>query len=244
MSDIYGRNPVIEALKSGADINRIYIAKGALHKAVDEIYRLARAGQVPVSQVERKKLDQLFPGKNHQGVYASMAETHYVEWQDILAAARAKGEQPLVLVLDELEDPHNLGAILRNADAFGAHGVIIPKRRSVSLTGTVAKAAAGALSYVPVARVANIAQTLKALKKEGLWVCGTAMDGQNIYQAPLSGALAIVIGSEGHGMRPLVAEQCDFTVAIPMKGRINSLNASVACGIVLSEVRRRGEAQA
>lgn len=244
MSDIYGRNPVIEALKSGADINRIYIAKGAQHKAVDEIYRLARAGQVPVSQVERKKLDQLFPGKNHQGVYASMAETHYVEWQDILAAARAKGEQPLVLVLDELEDPHNLGAILRNADAFGAHGVIIPKRRSVSLTGTVAKAAAGALSYVPVARVANIAQTLKALKKEGLWVCGTAMDGQNIYQAPLSGALAIVIGSEGHGMRPLVAEQCDFTVAIPMKGRINSLNASVACGIVLSEVCRRGEAQA
>lgn len=242
MSDIYGRNPVIEALKSGADINRIYIAKGAQHKAVDEIYRLARAGQVPVSQVERKKLDQLFPGKNHQGVYASMAETHYVEWQDILAAARAKGEQPLVLVLDELEDPHNLGAILRNADAFGAHGVIIPKRRSVSLTGTVAKAAAGALSYVPVARVANIAQTLKALKKEGLWVCGTAMDGQNIYQAPLSGALAIVIGSEGHGMRPLVAEQCDFTVAIPMKGRINSLNASVACGIVLSEVCRRGEA--
>lgn len=244
MSDIYGRNPVIEALKSDADINRIYIAKGAQHKAVDEIYRLARAGQVPVSQVERKKLDQLFPGKNHQGVYASMAETHYVEWQDILAAARAKGEQPLVLVLDELEDPHNLGAILRNADAFGAHGVIIPKRRSVSLTGTVAKAAAGALSYVPVARVANIAQTLKALKKEGLWVCGTAMDGQNIYQAPLSGALAIVIGSEGHGMRPLVAEQCDFTVAIPMKGRINSLNASVACGIVLSEVCRRGEAQA
>lgn len=244
MSDIYGRNPVIEALKSGADINRIYIAKGAQHKAVDEIYRLARAGQVPVSQVERKKLDQLFPGKNHQSVYASMAETHYVEWQDILAAARAKGEQPLVLVLDELEDPHNLGAILRNADAFGAHGVIIPKRRSVSLTGTVAKAAAGALSYVPVARVANIAQTLKALKKEGLWVCGTAMDGQNIYQAPLSGALAIVIGSEGHGMRPLVAEQCDFTVAIPMKGRINSLNASVACGIVLSEVCRRGEAQA
>ena len=244
MSDIYGRNPVIEALKSGADINRIYIAKGAQHKAVGEIYRLARAGQVPVSQVERKKLDQLFPGKNHQGVYASMAETHYVEWQDILAAARAKGEQPLVLVLDELEDPHNLGAILRNADAFGAHGVIIPKRRSVSLTGTVAKAAAGALSYVPVARVANIAQTLKALKKEGLWVCGTAMDGQNIYQAPLSGALAIVIGSEGHGMRPLVAEQCDFTVAIPMKGRINSLNASVACGIVLSEVCRRGEAQA
>ena len=164
-----------------------------------------------------------------------------MEWEDILAQAREKGEPPLVLVLDEIEDPHNLGAILRNADAFGVHGVIIPKRRSVSLTGTVAKAAAGALQYVPVARVANIAQTLKALKKEGLWVCGTAMDGQNIYQAPLSGALAIVIGNEGHGMRPLVAQQCDFTVAIPMKGRINSLNASVATGIVLSEVERRRE---
>lgn len=241
MSDIYGRNPVIEALKSGAAINRVYIAKGAQHKAIDEIYALARAAQVPVAQVDRKKLDQLFPGKNHQGVYVSMAETQYVEWEEILERARSKGEPPLVLVLDELEDPHNLGAILRNADAFGAHGIIIPKRRSVSLTGTVAKAAAGALAYVPVARVANIAQTLKALKKEGLWVCGTAMDGQNIYQAPLSGALAIVIGSEGQGMRPLVAEQCDFTVAIPMKGRINSLNASVAAGIVLSEVERRRE---
>lgn len=242
MSDIYGRNPVIEALKSGVEINRIYIAKGALHKAVDDIYKLARERQIPVQQVERKKLDNLFAGKNHQGVYASVAETAYVEWEDILSAARKKGEPPLVLVLDEIEDPHNLGAILRNADAFGVHGVIIPKRRSVSLTGTVAKAACGALQYVPVARVANIAQTLKTLKKEGLWICGTAMDGENIYGAPLSGALAIVIGNEGHGMRPLVAEQCDFTVSIPMRGRINSLNASVAAGIVLSEVTRRREA--
>ena len=242
MSEIYGRNPVIEALKSGTEINRVYIAKGAKHQVIDDIYKLARERQIPVAQVERKKLDQLFPGKNHQGVYASVAEMAYVEWEDILEKAREKGESPLVLVLDELEDPHNLGAILRNADAFGVHGVIIPKRRSVSLTGTVAKAAAGALQYVPVARVANIAQTLKALKKEGLWICGTAMDGQNIYQAPLSGPLAIVIGSEGNGMRKLVAEQCDFTVSIPMKGQINSLNASVATGIVLSEVVRRQEA--
>lgn len=241
MSEIYGRNPVIEALKSGTEINRIYIAKGAQHKAIDEIYKLARAHQVPVAQVERKKLNGLFPGKNHQGVYASVAEMRYAEVEDLIAAAQAKGEAPLLLVLDELEDPHNLGAILRNADAFGVHGVIIPKRRSVSLTGTVAKAAAGALQYVPVARVANIAQTLKALKTEGLWICGTAMDGQNIYQAPLTGPLAIVIGNEGHGMRPLVAQQCDFTVSIPMKGRINSLNASVATGIVLSEVVRRKE---
>lgn len=241
MSEIYGRNPVIEALKSGTEINRITIAKGTRPQTTREIYQLARERQIPVAQVERKKLDQLFPGKNHQGVYASVAEAAYVAWEEILEGARAKGEAPLVLVLDELEDPHNLGAILRNADAFGVHGVIIPKRRSVSLTGTVAKAAAGALSYVPVARVANISQTLKALKKEGLWVCGTAMDGQTIYQAPLSGPLAIVIGSEGHGMRSLVAQQCDFTVAIPMKGKINSLNASVACGIVLSEVARREE---
>lgn len=242
MSEIYGRNPVIEALKSGTEINRVYIAKGAKHQVIDDIYKLARERQIPVAQVERKKLDQLFPGKNHQGVYASVAEMAYVAWEDILGRAREKGESPLVLVLDELEDPHNLGAILRNADAFGVHGVIIPKRRSVSLTGTVAKAAAGALQYVPVARVANIAQTLKALKKEGLWICGTAMDGQTIYQAPLSGPLAIVIGSEGNGMRKLVAEQCDFTVSIPMKGQINSLNASVATGIVLSEVVRRQEA--
>lgn len=241
MSEIYGRNPVIEALKSGTEINRIFIAKGAQHKAIDEIYKLARSAQIPVQQVDRKKLDSLFPGKNHQGVYASVAEMRYAEIEDILACAREKGEAPLLLVLDELEDPHNLGAILRNADAFGVHGVVIPKRRSVSLTGTVAKAAAGALQYVPVARVANIAQTLKDLKKEGLWICGTAMDGQNIYQAPLSGPLAIVIGNEGHGMRPLVAKQCDFTVSIPMKGRINSLNASVATGIVLSEVVRRKE---
>ena len=241
MSEIYGRNPVVEALKSGVEINRIYIVKGAKHKVIDDIYTLARERQIPVAQVERKKLDSLFPGENHQGVYASVAEADYVEVDDILERARAKGEAPLILVLDEIEDPHNLGAILRNADAFGAHGVIIPKRRAVSLTGTVAKSAAGAVQYVPVARVSNINQTLKALKKEGLWVCGTAMDGQNIYKAPLSGPLAIVIGSEGQGMRQLVASQCDFTVAIPMKGKLQSVNASVACGIVLSEVARRME---
>ena len=241
MSDIYGRNPVLEAIKSGSEINRIYVVKGAKHKVIDEIYKLAREKQIPVQQVERKKLDHLFQGENHQGVYASVAEMKYVEWEDILSVATDRGEAPLVLVLDEIEDPHNLGAILRNADAFGVHGVIIPKRRSVSLTATVAKAAAGAMQYVPVARVANIAQTLKELKKQGLWVCGTAMDGQNIYKAPLTGPLAIVIGNEGHGMRDLVAKQCDFTVAIPMVGKINSLNASVATGIVLSEVVRRKE---
>ncbi len=241
MSEIYGRNPVKEAIISGTEINRIYIVKGTKHKIIDDIYQLARERQIPVQQAERKKLDQLFKGQNHQGVYASVAEVSFVEWQEILERAREKREKPIVLVLDEIEDPHNLGAIMRNADAFGAHGLIIPKRRAASLTGTVAKAAAGAIQYIPVARVANIAQTLKDLKKEGLWVCGTAMDGENIYKAKLEGALAIVIGNEGHGMRPLVSQQCDFTVSIPMRGKINSLNASVAAGVVLSEISRRME---
>ena len=239
MSEIYGRNPVIEVLKSGTEINRITIAKGARHQAIDEIYKLARERQIPVAQVERKKLDQLFPGKNHQGVYASVAEAAYVEWEEILEGARAKGEAPLVLVLDELEDPHNLGAILRNADAFGVHGVIIPKRRSVSLTGTVAKAAAGALSYVPVARVANIAQTLKALKKEGLWFVCADMGGSTMYDLNLTGSIGLVMGNEGSGVSDLVKKHCDFVASIPMKGDIDSLNVSVATGVLTYEIVRQ-----
>lgn len=241
MNEIYGRNPVKEAILSGSAINKIFIAKGSRHQTIDEIYQLARERQIPVQQCDRKKIDQLFPGQNHQGVYASMAEMAYVDVEDILKIASDAGEAPLILVLDELEDPHNLGAILRSADAFGVHGVIIPKRRAVSLTATVAKAAAGAMQYVPVARVTNISQTLQELKEAGLWVCGTAMKGTSIYHAPLQGPLAIVIGNEGKGVRPLVLKQCDFCVNIPMKGKINSLNASVATGIILSEVVRRME---
>lgn len=239
MSDLIGRNPIREALLSGMEINRIYIAKGVQHGVIDDIYALAREHDVQIQTVERKKIDRLFPGQNHQGIYASVAEASYVDWKDMLAAAQTKGEPPLILVLDEIEDPHNLGAILRNADAFGVHGVIIPKRRAVSLTSTVAKTSAGAIQYVPVARVGNISSTLKALKKEGLWVCGTDVKGERIYEAPLDGPLAVVIGGEGQGMRRLVAENCDFTVSIPMKGKINSLNASVATGVVLSEITRR-----
>lgn len=239
MSDIYGRNPVLEALRSGAEINRIYVAKGTRHAGINEIYDLARERNVQVQTVDRKRIDGLFPKENHQGVYASVAEMDYVPWQDMVAKAKAKGETPLLLVLDEIEDPHNLGAILRNADAFGAHGVIVPKRRSAALTGTVAKTSAGAIQYVPVDRVSNLADTLEALKKEGIWVCGSDADGDLMYQAPLEGALAIVIGSEGKGMRRIIREHCDFVVKIPMLGQVNSLNASVASGVLLAEVVRR-----
>ena len=238
---IEGRNAVLEAFRSGKTIDKLFLLEGCQDGPIRTIAREARKHSTIVKYVTKERLDQLSETGKHQGVIAQAAAYSYASVDDILQNAKDKGEDPFIILLDGIEDPHNLGAIIRTANLAGAHGVIIPKRRSVSLTGTVAKAAAGALSYVPVARVANIAQTLKALKKEGLWVCGTAMDGQNIYQAPLSGPLAIVIGSEGHGMRSLVAQQCDFTVAIPMKGKINSLNASVACGIVLSEVARRQE---
>ena len=239
---IEGRNAVLEALRSGKPMDKLYVLDGCQDGPIRTIVREAKKHDVILQFVTKERLNQLSETGKHQGVIAHAAAYEYAQVEDMLELAKSRGEDPFIFLLDNIEDPRNLGAIIRTANLAGAHGVIIPKRRSVSLTGTVAKAAAGALSYVPVARVANIAQTLKALKKEGLWICGTAMDGQTIYQAPLSGPLAIVIGSEGNGMRKLVAEQCDFTVSIPMKGQINSLNASVATGIVLSEVVRRQEA--
>ena len=239
MADIFGRNPVIEALRSDSEINKIYLAKGELQGSAKEIVALAKEKGVQIQTVERAKLDQMFPKENHQGVAASIAEAHYVDWQDMLESARKKGEDPLLIILDELEDPHNLGAILRSADAVGAHGVIIPKRRAVALTAGVAKAAAGAVAYVPVARVSNLAQTIEALKKEGVWVAGAAMGGTEVYKQNLTGPLAIVIGSEGKGLGRLVAEKCDFLISLPMQGKINSLNASVATGVILYEVLRQ-----
>lgn len=239
MADIFGRNPVIEALRSDSEINKIYLAKGELQGSAKEIVALAKEKGVQIQTVERAKLDQMFPKENHQGVAASIAEANYVDWQDMLESARKKGEDPLLIILDELEDPHNLGAILRSADAVGAHGVIIPKRRAVALTAGVAKAAAGAVAYVPVARVSNLAQTIEALKKEGVWVAGAAMGGTEVYKQNLTGPLAIVIGSEGKGLGRLVAEKCDFLIALPMQGKINSLNASVATGVILYEVLRQ-----
>ena len=239
MADIFGRNPVIEALRSDSEINKIYLAKGELQGSAKEIVALAKEKGVQIQSVERAKLDQMFPKENHQGVAASIAEANYVDWQDMLENARKKGEDPLLIILDELEDPHNLGAILRSADAVGAHGVIIPKRRAVALTAGVAKAAAGAVAYVPVARVSNLAQTIEALKKEGIWVAGAAMGGTEVYKQNLTGPLAIVIGSEGKGLGRLVAEKCDFLISLPMQGQINSLNASVATGVILYEVLRQ-----
>ncbi len=239
MADIFGRNPVIEALRSDSEINKIYLAKGELQGSAKEIMALAKEKGVQIQLVERAKLDAMFPKENHQGAAASIAEANYVDWQDMLANARKKNEDPLLIILDELEDPHNLGAILRTADAVGAHGVIIPKRRAVALTAGVAKAAAGAVSYVPVARVSNLAQTIEALKKEGIWVAGAAMGGTEVYKQNLTGPLAIVIGSEGKGLGRLVAEKCDFLISLPMQGQINSLNASVATGVIMYEVLRQ-----
>lgn len=239
MGDIYGRNPVLEALKAGTTINKLWVAKGEQKGSIQEILRLAQEQRIQVQWVEKNKLDKQFPGEKHQGVAASVASADYVDWQDILQRAAKKGEDPLVVVLDGLEDPHNLGAILRSVDAVGAHGVIIAKRRSAPLTEGVAKASAGAVEHVPVARVANISQTLDELKKHGLWIAGASMTGTKMYKQDLKGPLALVIGSEGKGISRLVSEKCDFFVSIPMQGKINSLNASVACGLLLYEAYRQ-----
>lgn len=239
MSEIIGRQPVLEVLKSQQSINKLLLAKGERKGTIFEILKLAKEKRVPIQQVEKKYLDKMFPGKNHQGVVAYVSVTDYVDWQDLLARARERKEEPLLVILDEIEDPHNLGAILRTVDAVGAHGVIIPKRRAVGLTEGVAKTSAGAVNYVPVARVANIAQILEALKKEGLWIVGTSLKGENLYKQNLQGPLAIVIGNESKGLSRLVEEKCDFLISIPMQGEINSLNASVATGIVLYEILRQ-----
>lgn len=239
MGEIFGRNPVLEALKAGTTINKLIVAKGEQKGSIQEILHLAKEQRVQVQLVERNKLDKMFAGQNHQGVAAQIATADYVDWQDMLQAAKDKGEDVLLVILDELEDPHNLGAILRSVDAVGAHGVIIPKRRAVPLTDGVAKASAGAVEHVPVARVANIAQTIDELKKRGVWVAGASMDGREMYGQDLKGPLALVIGSEGKGISRLVSEKCDFLVSIPMRGKINSLNASVAAGLLLYEAYRQ-----
>lgn len=241
MSDkIIGRNPVLEALKGDRSINKLIIAKGTTGGSLSEIRAKALAKKIPIQEVERTNLDSLAEGANHQGVMALVAARDYVEVEDILAIAKQKGEDPLILLLDEIEDPHNLGAILRSADGAGAHGVIIPKRRSASLTETVAKASAGAVEYVPVARVSNIAQTIEVLKQQGIWIVGADALGDKVYwEQDMTGPLGIVVGSEGKGIGRLIKEKCDFIVGIPMKGKISSLNASVAASLILFEVLRQ-----
>ena len=240
---IEGRNAVIEALRAGETIDKIYLQKGETDKTLGHIASKARAAGVVVVEADRRKLDAMSRTHAHQGVIALAAVREYVSVESILQAARDKGEAPLLVVCDEISDPHNLGAILRTAECAGAHGLIIPKRRSAGLTAIVGKTSAGAVSYLPVARVANLTSALKDLKKQGVWIFGTAAGAStDLYSADLKGPAAIVIGSEGDGMSRLVAENCDFLVSIPMKGHISSLNASAAAAILLYEAvrQRRG----
>lgn len=235
-----GRNPVIEAIKAGRSIDKILIAKGEREGSIIYLAALAAEKKIVLQEVDRAKLDKLSVTGSHQGVVAYVSVKEYVEVEDILDIAAAKGEDPFILILDGITDAHNLGAILRTADACGVHGIIIPKRRAIGLNAAVAKASAGAVEYVPVARVTNIAMTLGYLKSRNIWVAGTDSTGNKSFQdVDLKGAIAIVIGSEGEGVRRLVGEACDFIVNIPMKGHVNSLNASVAAALMMYEVSRQ-----
>lgn len=233
---IIGRNAVAEVIKSGREIDKLFIAKGERAGIIGKFAAQCREKGAVVKEVDSKKLDAMCGGANHQGVAASVASHTYASVEDILNAAREKNEPPFIIVCDELEDPHNLGAIIRTAEAAGAHGIIIPKRRSASLSYAVGKTSAGALEYMPVARVSNLASVLEDLKKEGCWVYGADMDGTDYRKAALTGAVVLVIGSEGQGMGRLIREKCDFILSLPMKGKINSLNASVAAGILMYEI--------
>ncbi|WP_051533532.1 23S rRNA (guanosine(2251)-2'-O)-methyltransferase RlmB [Anaerovibrio sp. RM50] len=236
---VAGRNAVMEALKGSRSVNKIMVANGSNEGSIKEILAVAKEKGVNIMYMERSKIDSMARGIRHQGVLAQVAPVQYVELEDILQIARDKNEPPFILLLDELEDPHNLGALLRTADAAGVHGVLIPKRRSVPLSATVAKTSAGAVEYVPVARIGNMVQTIRRLKDEGLWVAAADMDGTDYYEADMTGPLLLIVGSEGHGVGRLVKEQCDFVVRIPMVGKINSLNASVAGSILMYEAMKQ-----
>jgi len=235
---IIGRNPVMEAVKSGRTIEKILMQKDG-EGSVRKIASMAREKGLQIQYVERAALDRLCPGRPHQGVAAFAAAHDYCQLEDILESARVKGEEPFLILLDGLEDPHNLGAIMRTADAAGVHGIVIPSRRAVGLTETVAKASAGAIEYVPVAKVSNMVSAIEKLKEEGLWIAACDMDGQLYYEAELSGPMAVVVGGEGQGVSRLVREKCDYVLSIPMRGKISSLNASNAAAILMYEVFRR-----
>lgn len=240
MDRLVGRNPVIEALRAGRPINKLLLAKNASPASLKEILALAKEQNVFIQYVDKKQLDLLTGGEVHQGVVAQAAAKEYADWEDVLSEVAQKGETPLFLLLDGVEDPHNLGAILRTADAAGVHCVIIPKQRAVPLTSGVAKASAGAIEYIPVARVTNIAQTIDSLKKKGFWIFGTDQDAEKDYfNADLKGPLVVVLGSEGKGLGKLVREKCDFLLKIPMQGKINSLNVSIAASVILYEIVRQ-----
>jgi rRNA methylase, putative, group 3 len=236
---IEGRNAVIEAFRSGRTIDKLYLLDGCQDGPVMTIRREAKKHDTLVKYVTRERLDQMSDTGKHQGVIAIAAAYEYAEVEDILEAAEKKGEAPFIFLLDNIEDPHNLGAIIRTANLAGAHGVIIPRNRAVGLTATVARTSAGALNYTPVAKVTNLAKTIEDLKKKGLWFVCADMDGTVMYQLDLKGPVGLVIGSEGQGVGRLVKEKCDMTAAIPMKGDIDSLNASVAAGVLAYEIVRQ-----
>ena len=236
---IEGRNAVMEAFRSGKTIDKLFVLKNCQDGPVNSILREARKHDVIVSFVAKERLDQMSKTGKHQGVIASAAAYEYAEVEDILNLAREKGEPPFIFLLDNIEDPHNLGAIIRTANLAGAHGVIIPKRHAVGLTATVAKTSAGALNYTPVAKVTNLGATREELKKEGLWFVCADMGGTTMYDLNLTGPIGLVIGNEGEGVGRLVKEKCDYVASIPMKGDIDSLNASVAAGVLAYEIVRQ-----
>lgn len=238
-SRIEGRNAVLEAFRSGRTIDKIYVLDGCQDGPVRTIVREAEKHDTIISYVKKERLDQMSETGKHQGVIAVSAAYAYAEVEDLLEAARSKGEDPFLFLLDGIEDPHNLGAIIRTANQVGAHGVIIPKHRAVGLTATVARTSAGALNYTPVAKVTNLSNTIKDLKKQGIWFACADMDGASMYEVNLTGPLGLVIGAEGDGVSPLVKKNCDMTASIPMRGDIDSLNASVAAGVLAYEALRQ-----
>ena len=236
---IEGRNAVMEAFRSGKTIDRLLVLDGSKEGAMLTVLKEAKKHNTVVSFVKKERLDQISTTGKHQGVIAYAAAYEYAEVEDILAIAKEKGEAPFLVLLDGIEDPHNLGAIIRTANLAGAHGVIIPKRRAVGLTATVAKTSAGALNYTPVAKVTNLVQTMEELKEQGLWFVCADMDGEVMYRQNLTGSIGLVIGNEGEGVSRLVKEKCDFVTSIPMKGDIDSLNASVTAGVLMYEIVRQ-----
>jgi len=237
---IEGRNAVLELLQSDKDINKVYVLKGEKKGSINKIIAKAKEKKVIIVEKDKKQMDMMAQTENYQGVIATVPPYEYVEVEDIINEARQRNQDPFILILDGIEDPHNLGAIIRTAETAGIHGIIIPKRRAASVNSTVSKVASGALEYVKIARVNNINETINKLKKEGIWICGTAINAEkNYYNQDLTGPLAIIIGNEGKGISQLVQKNCDFLIKIPMKGKVTSLNASVSTGIIVYEALKQ-----
>lgn len=239
---VEGRNAVIELLESGKDINKIFITRGERHGSIHKIISMAKENKVVIVEKEKRQMEEIAQTENYQGVIAIVPPYEYVEVEDILQEAKMRGEDPFVLILDGIEDPHNLGSIIRSAETAGVHGVIIPKRRAAMVNSTVNKVSAGAVQHMKIARVTNLSDTIEMLKKEGLWICGTDINTSTYYyNQDLTGAIGIVIGNEGNGMSQKVRKNCDFLIKIPMKGKVTSLNASVSTGIVIYEAVKQRE---